>query len=103
MDIVGTNIPIDFMAFVDITYLQCAAAFKMINGGRSKKATTTLGVTTTTELDSNATLRYLSFAGFGKYPFQLGPITLFPLIDVEYDMTNVGTDSNGHSLNAFGL
>ena len=97
-DILGTEIPISFLAFVDLTYLQLAAGLQIINGGHSTTTTTISGGTTTTQSDTSATLRYVSFAGYLKYPFRIGPVALFPLLGIEYDLTVDGTNAAGQSL-----
>ena len=97
-EMLGTDIPITFLAFADITYAQLAVGFQMINGSHTTKTSTISGVTTTTDISSHANLRYLTFAGYGKLPIKLGPIVLFPMLGVEYDLTISGTDASGNDL-----
>lgn len=87
-----TRIPFDFMVFVDMTYVQLAVGYRMYHGVHEKD-TDSSG---TTETDYSKTEgNYVSFSGYGKYPMELGSITLFPMIGVEYDTTLRGTYSDG--------
>lgn len=98
-EMLGTSIPIDFMAFIDLTYLQLAAGYQMVNGSHLK--TTTTGPSSTTDVDNKGTLGFISFAGYFKYPIRLGSITLFPMLGVEYDMNIIAKDGSGNDLRAF--
>lgn len=86
--------PIDIKVFVDLTYLQLSAGYVMVNG-----ATGTIGIgSATSTMDLKGSLTYISFAGYLKYPFQLGAVSLFPLIGVEYKLNLTDKDGNGNDV-----
>ncbi len=96
-DTLTSRIPFTFMAFVDLTYLQVTAGYRMFNGAYQKTTVTGVGASTT-ESDRKLSGGHLAFAGYGKFPFKIGRITLFPMLGVEYDLTIAGTDMIGNDL-----
>jgi len=87
--------PLGVSAFFDATYLQAAIGYEVANGGSSTVSGT--GVTTTTS-SLNQNLSYLLFSAYGKYPFKLGPVSLFPLLGITYLLNLTYTDSSGNNL-----
>lgn len=85
----GTDaiVPFGAQIFFDATYVQLSAGYIM-----ATKATLSGTGMTTTSYDNN--LGYLTFAALGKYPLKVGPVTLFPLGGIEYDL-NVNHPSSG--------
>jgi len=86
--------PIDIKAFVDLTYLQISAGYMMVNG-----ATLTMiaGSSKDTE-DLKGSLTYVSLAAYLKYPFHVGPVTVFPLLGVEYKLNLTDKDDSGNDV-----
>lgn len=72
-------VPFGAKVFFDATYVQVSAGYIM-----ATKAKTSGTNVTTTSYDNK--LGYLTLAALGKYPFKLGPVTLFPLAGIEYDL-----------------
>jgi len=91
-DSVATAIPFNFMAYVDITYLQVAVGYRMVDGFHIK--------TDSGSSDDKSKYSYVSFAGYGKFPLQLGSITLIPMVGIEYDLTISATDDSGNEANS---
>ena len=67
-------------AFFDATYIQVSIGYMFINGGH---LTTTVNGSSSSS-DVSGSLSYLTFAAYLKYPFDIGPIELFPLLGIEY-------------------
>jgi hypothetical protein len=84
-------IPIIIEAFFDATYLQISIGYDMVNGGTA----TASGVLTASNPSDSST--YVSFAAFGRYPFVVGPVTIFPLLGIEYDLNLTVKDSSGNN------
>jgi hypothetical protein len=86
--------PIDIKAFVDFTYLQVSAGYIMVNG-----ATGTIGIgSALSTMDLKGILTYVSFAGYLKYPFHVGAVTVFPLLGVEYKLNLTSKDGSGNDV-----
>jgi len=84
-----TRTPWNFMAYADMTYLQFAVGYRTFHGAHE----TDTG-SPDTDLDQFSA-NYISFSAYGKIPFPLGSITIFPMVGVEYDSTLSGTFSDG--------
>jgi hypothetical protein len=89
-DSTATEMPFNFFAYVETTYLQIAVGYRMFDGVDVED----FSGTTTHDTSSYS---YVSLAGYGKFPLQLGFITLIPMIGVEYDITIAATDGSGVS------
>jgi len=90
-----TQVPLNFKAFIDVTYLEASVGYMMVNGATGTTDPVTL---TTTYTDKSS---FLSLSLMAKYPFNLGPtVTLFPLVGVEYYKNLSYTDANGNDLKA---
>ncbi len=85
-----TGIPFGFMAFVDVGYLQISAGYRMLNGYTMKAIVDGSEVGKT---DVELNVNYVSLAAYGKFPIELGPITFFPMVGVEYDRAISGTSA----------
>jgi hypothetical protein len=92
-DSLETGIPFHFMAFADIGSLQMSVGYRMVNGFHIK-STSPSGTVTNSD-DTTSKYNYLTFAVYGKLPIELGSITLFPMIGIEYDLTLAATSSTG--------
>ena len=100
---VETNAPIDFSAFFDATYAVASVGFRM-NGNTHTKTTTILGASTfTNDDDDHYRSGFLSLSLLGKYPFTLGPLSLFPLLGIEYDLILYYKDETGADLDTTDL
>jgi hypothetical protein len=88
--------PIDIKAFFDFTYVQASIGYMMVNG--SSTATTVGGSTTNASVTD--TLSYVTLAAYGKYPFVVGPVTLFPLLGIEYKLNLTYENASGTDLKA---
>lgn len=86
--------PIDIKAFVDLTYLQVSAGYMMVNG----MTVTEIGYGPNFIKDLKDSLTYVSFAGYFKYPFHVGAVTVFPLLGVEYKLNLTYKAGNGKDL-----
>jgi hypothetical protein len=82
-----TGVPFNLVGYVESPYLQFAVGYRMIDGFHIK--------TSSGAEDVTWKFAYLSFAAFGKYPIQLGPITVFLTAGVEYDFMLHGEDFDG--------
>ena len=58
------------------------------------------GTTNTSESDVDGRAGYLSFSLLGRYPFALGPVSIFPLLGMEYDLNLYYQDIDGNDLKA---
>ena len=96
-DTLTRRVPFEFMAFFDMSYFQLAAGYRMFNSAHQKTTVKGAGAGTN-EADYKQSAGFISLAGYGKYPFKLGAITLFPMIGVEYDLAIAATDLNGNDL-----
>ncbi|MGD0728098.1 MAG: hypothetical protein ABSB63_21435 [Spirochaetia bacterium] len=85
-----TGVPFNFMAFVDAGYLQFNVGYRMVDGYHAKAI---VNGTVQSEMDVDAKLSYVSIAGYGKFPIELGPIVLFPMVGIEYDLAVAGTSA----------
>jgi hypothetical protein len=87
-EVLITGIPFNFMAFVDAGYLQFNAGYRMVDGYHMKGI---VNGSVVAEADQDAKLSYVSLAGYGKFPIELGPIVLFPMVGIEYNLAVAGT------------
>jgi small nuclear ribonucleoprotein (snRNP)-like protein len=86
--------PIDIKAFVDLTYLQISAGYMFVND--VTRTVVSSGSTNTTDLKGSFT--YASLAGYLKYPFRVGAVTVFPLLGVEYKLNLTVKDGSGNDV-----
>jgi len=86
--------PIDIKAFVDLTYLQISAGYMMVNG----MTVTEIGGGPNVITTLMNSLTYVSFAGYFKYPFHVGVVTIFPLLGVEYKLNLTYKAGNGNDV-----
>lgn len=97
---VWTTAPFDVSMYFDATYGVAAIGFQA-NGNTHRKSTTVIGASTiTVEDDDENSSGFLSFSLLGRYPFALGPVSLFPLLGVEYDLNLYYKDVDGNDLKA---
>ena len=86
-----------FHAFVDMKYVQIGLGYLM-NSSQSLVTKVTGFSDTTTNTNDKAS--WLDIDVVGKYPFDLGGFTLFPLAGAEYLLNLTYTDSSGNDLKA---
>jgi hypothetical protein len=79
-EVVERGIPIDIKVFADITIIQFSVGYMFVTG--NSQTATLLGSTATAAMNGFAS--YLTFAAYGKYPFTFGPISVFPLVGLEF-------------------
>ena len=97
---VWATVPFGFSAYFDATYGVAAIGFKA-NGNTHYKSTLVVGASTfITESDDDNRAGFLSFSLLGRYPFTLGPVSLFPLAGIEYDVNLYWKDVDGYDLKA---
>ena len=89
-----SDVPLNFKGFIDFTYVEASVGYMMVNGYTS---ITKPANTTTNSTDKTGSL---SLSLMAKYPFNLGPVTLFPLAGFQYVMNLSATDSSGHDQKA---
>jgi hypothetical protein len=98
--IADTTVPFGFQAYFDATYGMAAIGFTM-NGNTHTVSTITFGASTvTTPSDDDNRSGFLSFSLLGRYPFTLGPVSIFPLAGIEFDMNLYWKDVDGNDLKA---
>lgn len=92
--------PFGFMAWVDATYGTAAIGFRA--NGNVHTTTTSDGFLgpDSSEGDTDQRWGYLSISLMGRYPFALGPVSLFPLLGIEYDLNLYWKDAAGADLKA---
>jgi hypothetical protein len=104
--------PVEIKVFLDVTYLQASLGYIFVNGGSG----------TITVNDASATIdepllkaSYLAFAVYAKYPVVFGhrartnygkylgagPVTLFPLLGLEYRLNLTYTDVLGYDRSSY--
>jgi hypothetical protein len=95
-----TNSSLPFRAelFFDGQYLRMGAGYKLAVLGREHETQTVSGSTSTVLSGSTGTKGYFSFSVYGKYPFAVGPVLLFPLLGIESDVNLIYLDSHGHDV-----
>jgi len=100
----STTAPFAISAYFDATYALAAFGFKA-NGNTHTPYKRVAGGTTTypTPSDDDYAWGFLSFSVLGRYPFALGPVTIFPLAGIEYDLILYGHDETGAELSTGGL
>jgi len=92
--------PFGVAAYFDATYALAAFGFRA-NGDPHRTITTVDGAT----IDTNETVLdrrsgFLTFSLLGRYPFAVGPVTLFPLLGIEYDLNLYVKAADGTDLKA---
>jgi hypothetical protein len=100
LKIQDVTVPYGVMAWFDATYGTVAVGFRA-NGNVHTTITSDgfLGPDSS-ETDTDERWGYLSFALLGRYPFALGPLSLFPLLGIEYDLNLYWKDVDGGDLKA---
>jgi hypothetical protein len=93
------TVPVAFTAFIDATFGMAAIGF-CANGNTRQNVTTVISGSTTDWAPSDDECRsgFLSMSLLGKYPFALGPVSLFPLLGIEYDLILYRKDVGGNDL-----
>lgn len=95
-----TTVPFGFSAYFDATY-GVAAVGLQVNGNTHSVSTMIWGVNTIiTPSDDNNRSGFLTMSLLGRYPFKLGPVSLFPLLGIEYDLNLYWKDDVGTDLKA---
>ncbi len=90
-----TQIPFSAKVFLDATFLQLEAGYRVAQGGnQSTTQTGALSFSNGSAYDAS----YLTFAGYLKFPFRAGSVSVFPLLGAEYDYNLTLTDTNGNDL-----
>jgi len=85
--------PFEVKVYADVTILQLSVGYLFMSGGSYYSTST--GASTPTDWMS-----YITFAAYGKYPFSFGPVSIFPLIGMEYRLNLWWKDSSGNDLKA---
>jgi hypothetical protein len=94
-----TTVPFAATVYFDATYAMAAFGFRA-NGDPHQTIRSVDGSTVdTTESDLDERSGFLSFSLLGRYPFEIGSVTLFPLLGIEYDL-NVPKAADGTDLKA---
>lgn len=95
-----TNTPFAFTVYFDATYAVATFGFRG-NGSPHQTIVTVLGGSTNTnDTDIDERAGFVSFSLLGRYPFLLGPVSLFPLLGIEYDLNLYWKDAAGADLKA---
>jgi hypothetical protein len=95
-EVKASLMPINIKAFLDFTYVEASIGYMIVNGSSTA---TTVGAATSTASVTD-TLSYVTLAAYGKYPFVVGPVTLFPLLGIEYKLNLTYETSSGTDLKA---
>ena len=91
------GVPLNFKAFIDVTYFEVSGGYMMRNGTSTKSDITGSPSSTSTSSDKKG---WITAALLAKIPIKLGSVTLFPLVGVEYYKNLSYTDANGNDLKA---
>jgi hypothetical protein len=95
-----TTTPFGFSTYFDATYGVAAIGFRA-NGNTKYEWTRITGPITINDFSEDGNRSgFLSLSLLGRYPFTLGPVTLFPLLGIEYDLNLYYKDENGANLKA---
>ena len=92
-----SGVPLNFKAFIDVTYIEASVGYMMLNGTSTKTDITGSPSSTTTSTDKWG---WITGALLAKFPIKIGNGSLFPLVGVEYYKNLSYTDSNGNDLKA---
>ncbi len=94
--------PFAFKAFLDLTYLQVEAGYRILNGGErgAQGAFLTIFVYGDEPVPVAESWSYLPLSAYLKYPFDLGVVAIIPFFGVEYDVNLAWVDANGNDLKA---
>lgn len=100
LKIAGATAPFGVSAWFDATYGVASLGFRA--NGNTRTTTTSDGFFGPAESTSDDDNRsgYLAFSLLGRYPFALGPVSLFPLLGIEYDLNLYWKDAAGADLKA---
>ncbi|MCX7030022.1 MAG: hypothetical protein NTU62_07870 [Spirochaetes bacterium] len=98
---VQTTVPFGFSAYFDATYGVAAVGFRANGNTHTKTTQVILGTTIISDADDENSAGFLSLSLLGKYPFALGPVSLFPLFGIKYDLKAPLTDQEKADLNQF--
>jgi len=98
------TVPFAVSAYFDATYALAAIGFRA-NGNThtTYKIVTGGGTFYPAPADDDYDWGFLSFSVLGKYPFVLGPVIIFPLAGIEYDLILYRHDETGAALSTGGL
>jgi hypothetical protein len=91
------EVPLNFKAFIDVTYFEVSGGYMMRNGTSTKSDITGSPSSTSTSSDKKG---WITAALLAKIPIKLGSVKLFPLVGVEYYKNLSYTDANGNDLKA---
>jgi hypothetical protein len=93
-DLTNTSLPFHAELFFDGQYFRLGAGYRLAVLGHQAQ-TQTISGTTNTIVDQDMGLKgYLSLSIYAKYPFQVGPFILFPLLGLEKDILLLSLDAN---------
>jgi hypothetical protein len=98
--IMDATVAVSFSAWFDAMYGMASIGFRA--NGLTHRTITNVGpfAPAGSESDTDERWGYLSFSLLGRYPFALGPVRLFPLLGIEYDLNLYHKDSDGTDLKA---
>jgi hypothetical protein len=91
-------------AYFDATYGMAAIGFRA-NGNTRQNITTVISGSTVdlAPTDDDYSSGFISFSLLGRYPFAVGPVSIFPLAGFEYDLILDHHDDTGAELDTTGL
>lgn len=92
------TVPFGFTAAFDATYVEASLGLAGSSNLRTVTNTASGGSTSTNTTDLAQAGGYLTLSLLGKYPFALGPLSLFPLLGIQYDLNLWLKDENGDDL-----
>jgi hypothetical protein len=101
--IVRTTIPFGFFAYVDATYGLVSVGFTMNGNTHTTNTMVDFFGTLINESDDEYSSGFLSFSLLGKFPFALGPVSMFPIAGIEYDLILYYHDDTGAALDTTNL
>ena len=98
------TVPFAISGYFDATYALAAIGFRANGNTRTSYKIVSGGTTTyPAPSDDHYAWGFLSFSVLGKYPFAVGPVTIFPLAGIEYDAILYRHDETGATLSTEGL
>ena len=94
--------PLTFKAFVDLTYLQVEAGYRILNGGQRGSPGAFLSIFAYGDEPEPVaeSWSYLPLGAYLKYPFDLGIVAIIPFFGGEYDINLTWVDADGNDLKA---
>jgi hypothetical protein len=97
-DLTNTSLPFHAEVFFDGQYFILGAGCRLAVLGHQNQTQTTSGTISTVVDQGMGTKGYLSLSVYAKYPFNVGPLVLFPLLGVEQDTLLLYVDANGNDV-----